>query len=78
LRPRLTTGLPFSLAHTDAHALLRTHHTYVRSRTQCSLEDVFPMQTMLSRIAWRLALSQSCPPYYQGANFVEFPFHAIG
>jgi hypothetical protein len=41
------------------------------------LEDVFPMQTRLSRIAWRQALSQSCPPYYQGANFVEFLFHDV-
>ena len=30
-------------AHTDAHALLRTHHTKVRSPTQYSLVDVFCM-----------------------------------
>jgi hypothetical protein len=37
--PPYATGLPFSLAHADAHALLRMHLTRVRSPTQYHLED---------------------------------------
>jgi hypothetical protein len=42
LRPRLTTGLPFSLAHTDVHTLLRTHHTMNPGATQYHSEKLFP------------------------------------
>jgi hypothetical protein len=46
LRSRLATGLPFSLAPTDAHALLRMHRTQVPSVAPYLLEDYLPRGTM--------------------------------
>ena len=57
MRPRLTTGLPFSLAHTDAHALLQMHHTQVRSVAQYLPEDYFCADGRCPRVALPHALA---------------------
>jgi hypothetical protein len=56
LRPHLTTGLPFLLAHKGAHALIRLHHTLNPSPTQSPLE-VFPAVGRCLRVALRHTLS---------------------
>ena len=66
MRPRLTTGLPFSLTHThgcawlQAHSrcLLRMHHTLNPSPAQHPLED-FSAEGRCPRIAFRF--TQSLP-----------------